>query len=77
MAESSRRLVRRIQQALQHAGGRLVLPPDEVAELERRARRLRELDSCFDGVTLSSHVQPGGGQRRPVRGGSGLVGTEA
>lgn len=80
MAESRKRLVQRVQRELQASGGGVAgaaIPPREFAELERRARRLRESDSCFEEVCLSPYVMSRGMARQPVRGGSGLVGMEA
>ena len=56
----------------------MAFDPQEVAELEKRARRLRETGLPYlEEVRLSGHVMSRGMARQPVRGGSGLVGTEA
>lgn len=80
MAGSRERLVQRVQRELQASEGGVagaVYFSRDMAELEKRVRRLRESDSCFDEVCLSPYVMSRGMARQPVRGGRGLVGTEA
>lgn len=80
MTGSRERLVRRVQRELRASEGDVAghaLRPHDHAELQRRVNRLREAGPLFTGVCLSSHVMPRGMTRQPVRGGSGLVTTEA
>jgi len=79
MAGRQERLVRRVQRELQASGRNVAydgLTPHEMAELEGRARRLREAGPLFEHVRLSTQVMPRGMTATAVRGGGGLVATE-
>ena len=79
MANSSTRLVRGIQRALQSVGpfdAFSSAAPEEVAELRARLRRLRAMDERFARVRLSSYVTDAAVTVLPSRVRGACVATE-